>query len=125
MSALFDNFLTPIAVGLAVTFLGAMIGRLRRRRRPAPAPPRVLRRFSLLGTTGADSALLQHETTRAPGSVVTLRFGDLSQRFELTDAPLGDGTCAAEPLDHHLWDGQSTECVAASDLGMVMGTDQG
>ncbi|MEU2315371.1 hypothetical protein [Streptomyces albidoflavus] len=123
MSALFDNFLTPVAAGLAVTLLSAVIGRLCGRRRPAPAPPRVLRRFSLLGTTGADGALLHHETTRTPGSVVTLRFGDLSQRFELTDAPLGDGTYAAEPLDH-LWDGQSAECEAASPLGIVGDADQ-
>ncbi|MFC9752356.1 hypothetical protein [Streptomyces sp. NPDC056921] len=99
MSALFDKFLTSIAVGLAVTFLGAVIGRLCQRCWTAPAPARVLRRFSLPGTTGADGCLLHHETTRAPGSVATLRFGDLSQRFELTDAPLGDGTYAAEPLD--------------------------
>lgn len=45
VSALFDNFLTPVAAGLAVTLLSAVIGRLCRRRRPAPAPPRVLRRF--------------------------------------------------------------------------------
>ncbi|MFI6864430.1 hypothetical protein ACIBKZ_31835 [Streptomyces sp. NPDC050421] len=100
MSALFDNFLIPITVGLAVTFLGAVIGWLCRRRWRALAPARVLRRFSLLGTTGADGSLRHHETTRAPGSVVTLRFGDLSQRFELTDSPLSDGTYAAEPLDH-------------------------
>lgn len=100
MSALFDKFLIPTAVGLVVTGLAAAAGWLYRRRRTTPTPPRVLRRFSLLGTTGADGTPLYYETTRAPGSVITRRVGSLSQRFELTDAPLGDGTYAAEPLDH-------------------------
>lgn len=100
MSALFDKFLIPIAVGLLVTGLAAAAGCLYRRRRATPTPPRVLRRFSLLGTTGADGTPLYYETTRPPGCVVTRRVGGLSQRFELTDAPLGDGTYAAEPLDH-------------------------
>ncbi|AXG79054.1 hypothetical protein [Streptomyces paludis] len=100
MSALFDKFLIPTAVGLIVTTLATAVGWLYRRRRTAPTPPRVLRRFSLLGTIGADGTPLHFETTRAPGSVITRRVGSLSQRFELTDAPLGDGTYAAEPLDH-------------------------
>ncbi|MFD4664762.1 hypothetical protein [Streptomyces halstedii] len=100
MSALLDKFLIPTAVGLVVTGLAAAAGWLYRRRRTAPPPPRVLRRFSLLGTTGTDGTPLYFETTRAPGSVITRRVGGLSQRFELTDAPLGDGTYAAEPLDH-------------------------
>ncbi|MGW6742803.1 hypothetical protein ACWGDX_19125 [Streptomyces sp. NPDC055025] len=100
MSALFDKFLIPTAVGLVVTGLAAAAGWLYRRRRTAPPPPRVLRRFSLLGTTGTDGTPLYFETTRAPGSVITRRVGSLPQRFELTDAPLGDGTYAAEPLDH-------------------------
>ncbi|MFI5803492.1 hypothetical protein [Streptomyces sp. NPDC051561] len=100
MYALFDKFLIPTAVGLLVTGLAAAAGWLYRRRRTTPAPPSVLRRFSLLGTTGADGAPLHYETTRATGSVITHRIGSLSRRFELTDAPLGDGTYAAEPLDH-------------------------
>ncbi|MCC2274913.1 hypothetical protein LKL35_05610 [Streptomyces sp. ET3-23] len=100
MFALFDKILIPIAVGLAVTGLAAVARSLYRRRRTTPTPPRVLRRFSLLGTTGADGTPLYYETTQPPGSVVTRRVGSLPQRFELTDAPLGDGTYAAEPLDH-------------------------
>ncbi|MCW8216105.1 MULTISPECIES: hypothetical protein [Streptomyces] len=100
MSAFFDKFLIPIAVGLVVTGLAAVATRLYRRRRTTPTPPRVLRRFSLLGTADAGGTPLYYETTRAPGSVVTRRVGSLPQRFELTDAPLGDGTYAAEPLDH-------------------------
>nr|WP_239105773.1 hypothetical protein [Streptomyces sp. SID8014] len=90
----------PIAVGLVVAGLATAARSLYRRRRTIPTPPRVLRRFSLLGTTGTDGTPLHYETTRAPGSVVIRRIGSLSQRFELTDAPLGDGTYAAEPLDH-------------------------
>ncbi|CAK7281335.1 hypothetical protein ACNFR7_16390 [Streptomyces sp. RM1] len=100
MSALFDKFLIPIAVGLVVTGLAAAAGWLYQRRRATPTPPRVLRCFSLLGTTGADGTPLYYETTRPTGCVVTRRVGGLSQRFELTDAPLGNGTYAAEPLDH-------------------------
>ncbi|MET8826506.1 hypothetical protein ABZX40_28265 [Streptomyces sp. NPDC004610] len=100
MSTLFDKFLIPTAVGLVVTGLAAAAGWLYRRRRATPAPPRVLRRFSLLGTIGADGSPLYYETTRALGSIVIRRVGGLSRRFELTDAPLGDGTYAAEPLDH-------------------------
>lgn len=100
VSAFFDKFLIPIAVGLVVAGLATAARWLYRRRRAIPTPPSVLRRFSLLGTTGADGTPLYYETTRAPGSVVIRRVGSLSQRFELTDAPLGDGTYAAEPLDH-------------------------
>ncbi|MFF5960391.1 hypothetical protein [Streptomyces luteogriseus] len=100
MSALFDKFLIPAAVGLIVTGLTAAASWLYRRRRSSLTPPRVLRRFSLLGTTGADGGPVQYETTRAPGSVITRRIGSLSHRFELTEAPIGDGTFAAEPLDH-------------------------
>ncbi|MBC9714463.1 hypothetical protein H9Y04_18035 [Streptomyces sp. TRM66268-LWL] len=100
MFALFDKFLIPTAVGLVVTGIVATVGWLYRRRRTTLTPARVLRRFSLLGTTGADGSPLYYETTLAPGSVITRRIGSLSQRFELTDAPIGDGTYAAEPLDH-------------------------
>ncbi|GAV43840.1 hypothetical protein [Streptomyces acidiscabies] len=96
---LFDKFLIPTVVGLAVSVLVGAV-ELYRRRRTTPAPPRVLRRFRLLGTAGADGTPLYYETTRAPGSIVTRRVDGLPQRFELTDAPLGDGTYAAEPLDH-------------------------
>ncbi|GAA1918778.1 hypothetical protein GCM10009837_50030 [Streptomyces durmitorensis] len=60
----------------------------------AQAPP-----YTLLRTTGSDGAPDRYETTRPPGTVITHRVDGFPQRFELTDAPLGDGTFAAEPLD--------------------------
>ncbi|MFF1361007.1 hypothetical protein [Streptomyces sp. NPDC058297] len=72
MSALFDKFLIPIVVGLAVTGLAAAAGWLYRRGRTAPTQtPRILRRFILLRTEGDDGAPLQHETTQPPGTVIT------------------------------------------------------
>ncbi|MEX2985635.1 hypothetical protein [Streptomyces sp. C36] len=62
-------------------------------------PPRTLRRYTLLRTSGLHGTADQYETTRPPGTVITHRIGDRPQRFELTDVPLGDGTYAAEPLD--------------------------
>lgn len=62
---------------------------------------RILRRYTLLRTVGPDGAPDHYETTRPPGTVITHRVvGGHPQRFELTDVPLGDGTFAAEPLDH-------------------------
>ncbi|MEU6601990.1 hypothetical protein [Streptomyces flaveolus] len=61
---------------------------------------RMLRRYTLLRSVGPDGAPCQYETTRPTGTVITYRVNGQSQRFELTDAPLGDGTFAAEPVDH-------------------------
>ncbi|MFF1594693.1 hypothetical protein ACFVY0_42485 [Streptomyces sp. NPDC058286] len=44
-------------------------------------------------------APLQHETTQPPGTVITRWIGGHACRFELTDAPLGNGTYSAKPLD--------------------------
>jgi len=71
VSALFDKFLIPTAVGLVVIGLATAAGWLYQRRRTTPTPPRVLRRYSLLGTTGADGTPLYYESTLSPGSVVT------------------------------------------------------
>ncbi|MFJ4008004.1 hypothetical protein ACIPWL_31810 [Streptomyces sp. NPDC090023] len=61
---------------------------------------RTLRHYTLLRTVGPDGAPQQYETTRPTGTVITHRVDGRPQRFELTDVPLGDGTFAAEPLDH-------------------------
>ncbi|MGW0902956.1 hypothetical protein [Streptomyces sp. NPDC002853] len=96
--------LVTALVGRAVlTGTGVTWQRLRTRRTPelgAPSQaPRQLRRYTLLRTTGVDGTPDRYETTRPPGTVITHRVSGLPQRFELTDAPLGDGTYAAEPLD--------------------------
>ncbi|MFC9295770.1 hypothetical protein ACFTWH_10830 [Streptomyces sp. NPDC057011] len=56
---------------------------------------RVLRRYTLLRTSGPG----QYDTTRPSGTVITHHIDGRTQRFELTDVPLGDGTYAAEPVD--------------------------
>ncbi|MFE1032490.1 hypothetical protein ACFW40_11385 [Streptomyces sp. NPDC058807] len=62
---------------------------------------RTLRRYTLLRTAGAHGSPEQYETTWPTGTVITHRLdGGHPQRFELTDAPFGDGTYAAEPLDY-------------------------
>jgi hypothetical protein len=66
----------------------------------APCGTRMLRRYTLLRSTGPDGTPYRYETTRPTGTVITHRVDGLSQCFELTDVPLGDGTFAAEPLDH-------------------------
>ncbi|WP_329127194.1 hypothetical protein [Streptomyces sp. NBC_01465] len=60
----------------------------------------MLRRYTLLRTAGQDGTPDQIPTTQPPGTVITHLVGGCPQRFELTDAPLGDGTYAAEPLDY-------------------------
>ncbi|MFI1285154.1 hypothetical protein ACH4U5_31095 [Streptomyces sp. NPDC020858] len=73
--------------------------RTARRQVPAPAAPsegaRMLRRYTLLRTSGPG----QYDTTRPGGTVITHHIDGRTQRFELTDVPLGDGTYAAEPID--------------------------
>ncbi|MEV7616157.1 hypothetical protein [Streptomyces sp. NPDC089799] len=66
----------------------------------ALAASRTFRRYTLLRTAVGGGTPDQYETTRPPGTVITYRVNGHPQRFELTDAPLGDGTYAAEPLDH-------------------------
>ncbi|MFV8133191.1 hypothetical protein [Streptomyces syringium] len=61
-------------------------------------PPRRLRRYTLLRTTGPDGSPVHYTTTRPPGSVITHPVDGHPLDFELTDFPLGDGTYAAEPL---------------------------
>ncbi|MER6198080.1 hypothetical protein ABT234_12040 [Streptomyces sp. NPDC001586] len=56
---------------------------------------RTLRRYTLLRTNGPG----QYDTTRPNGTVITHHIDGRTQRFELTDVPLGDGTYAAEPID--------------------------
>jgi hypothetical protein len=61
---------------------------------------RMLRRYTLLRTGGPDLAPVRFETTRPAGTVITRQVDGHPRYFELTDVPLGDGTFAAEPLDH-------------------------
>ncbi|WP_405438486.1 hypothetical protein OG373_13785 [Streptomyces avidinii] len=56
---------------------------------------RTLRRYTLLRTCGPG----QYDTTRPSGTVITHHIDGRTQRFELTDVALGDGTYAAEPID--------------------------
>ncbi|MGY5099449.1 hypothetical protein [Streptomyces sp. 900105245] len=95
-----DLLSTALGQGLLVLMLAACAAGawLYQHRRTALAR-HVVRRYGLLGTADVDGALLHHETTRAPGTVVTRRIRGQVRRFELTDAPLGDGTFAAEPVD--------------------------
>lgn len=102
--------------GLVTTLLGAALlagagatGRRMLSRRPrttqrvdatASEGPRMLRRYTLLRTTGPNGVPAQYDTTRPPGTVITHPVNGHPQRFELTDVPLGDGTFAAEPFDH-------------------------
>ncbi|MFD3700067.1 hypothetical protein ACFWUZ_28760 [Streptomyces sp. NPDC058646] len=55
----------------------------------------MLRRYTLLRTSGPG----RYDTTRPGGTVITHHVDGRTQRFELTDVPLGDGTYAAEPVD--------------------------
>ncbi|MEV5950359.1 hypothetical protein [Streptomyces sp. NPDC051993] len=89
----------------AIALVGAVLGWLRARRAAQLAastaplkPPRRLRRYTLLRTTGPDGTPVHYTTTRPPGSVITHQVGGHPLDFELTDLPLGDGTYAAEPL---------------------------
>ncbi|GHB76210.1 hypothetical protein GCM10010331_75130 [Streptomyces xanthochromogenes] len=61
-------------------------------------PPRRLREYTLLRTTGPDGHPVQYTSTRPPGSVITHQIDGHPRDFELTALPLGDGTFAAEPL---------------------------
>ncbi|MFJ6558163.1 hypothetical protein ACIQNT_38990 [Streptomyces luteogriseus] len=103
--------------GLVTTLLGAALlagagatGRRMLSRRPratqqveATAPlegPRMLRRYTLLRTTGPNGVPAQYDTTRPPGTVITHPVNGHPQRFELTDVPFGDGSFVAEPVDY-------------------------
>lgn len=66
----------------------------------APDGPRALRRYTLLRSFDTDGTPHQYETTRPTGTVIIQRVDGQSRNFELTDIPLGDGTFAAEPVDH-------------------------
>ncbi|MFC9288045.1 hypothetical protein [Streptomyces sp. NPDC057052] len=94
----------------AMTGLGALIARKLRGTRSAlmpPAAPAVdlskptARRFTLLETTHISGKTVQITTTRPAGTVITYRFDDRTERFELTDIPLHDGTFAAEPVGRY------------------------
>lgn len=111
--SLFTNVLTGLLSTIGAAALIAFASAARRRllsRSPQTAQgavtgatlegTRTLRRYTLLRTVGPDGAPGQHETTRPAGTVITRRVNGHSQRFELTDVPLGDGTFAAEPLDY-------------------------
>jgi hypothetical protein len=108
--SLFTNVLTGLlsTIGAAgvIAFVSAARRRLSSRRTAQRAATgaaldgtRTLRRYTLLRTVGPDGTPDRYETTRPTGTVITHRVDGHSRRFELTDAPLGDGTFAAEPLD--------------------------
>ena len=108
MSAI-TEILTGLGSGLAVAIIVAGARCLARRARSVQQPSqqpaslnaaRMLRRYTLLRTANVDGTSKQYVTTRPPGKVITCRVEGHPRRFELTDAPLGDGTYAAEPLDH-------------------------
>ncbi|GAA2607334.1 hypothetical protein [Streptomyces lienomycini] len=61
---------------------------------------RMLRRYTLLRAGGPDGDPVTYETTRPAGTIITRQVDGHPRYFELTDVPLGDGTFAAEPLDH-------------------------
>ncbi|MFC8408047.1 hypothetical protein ACFUG9_31385 [Streptomyces griseoincarnatus] len=102
--------------GLVTALLGAALlagagatGRRMLSRRPratqrveatASEGPRMLRRYTLLRTTGPNGVPAHYDTTLPPGTVITSSVDGHPQRFELTDVPFGDGSFVAEPLDH-------------------------
>ncbi|MEU3891328.1 hypothetical protein [Streptomyces sp. NPDC029041] len=97
------DLLSAIGAAAVIALASAAWRRLSSRRAAASAAldeSRTLRRYTLLRTSGPDGAPEQYETTRPAGTVIVHRVDGLSQRFELTDVPLGDGTFAAEPFDH-------------------------
>jgi hypothetical protein len=111
MSSLIDvpGLLTTLIGSAVLACAGAAGRRLLSRRSPAAqragttAPleaPRMLRRYTLLRTTGPDGIPAQYATTRPTGTVIACRVNGHPQRFELTDVPLADGTFVAEPLDY-------------------------
>ncbi|MFK4123211.1 hypothetical protein [Streptomyces longwoodensis] len=64
----------------------------------------MLRRYTVLRTTGPNGVPARYDTTQPPGTVIKHPVNGHPQRFELTDVPLGDFSYVAEPLDH-LWKG--------------------
>ncbi|MFI9155685.1 hypothetical protein [Streptomyces sp. NPDC053367] len=106
MSLLIDavpDLLSAIGAAAVIALASASWRRLSFRRAAAIAAldeSRTLRRYTLLRTVGPHGVPEQYETTRPTGTVITHRVDGRPQRFELTDAPLGDGTFAAEPVDH-------------------------
>lgn len=60
-----------------------------------------LRRYTLLRTTSSDGSPIQLASTRQPGTLITWTVRGRTERFELTDVRLYDGTFAAEPLDRY------------------------
>ncbi|MFF2438857.1 hypothetical protein ACFVU4_32680 [Streptomyces sp. NPDC058107] len=62
----------------------------------------TLRRYTLLGITTGDGTPTHLLSTRPAGSIVAHQVDGRTERFELTDVPLYDGTFAAEPLDRYL-----------------------
>lgn len=62
----------------------------------------TLRRYTLLGATTGDGTPTRLLSTRPAGSIVAHHVDGRTERFELTDVPMHDGTFAAEPLDRYL-----------------------
>jgi hypothetical protein len=103
----FSGLLSTTGAAVVITLVSSAWRRLPSRRTSPrttagsrPDDTRVLHRYTLLRTAGPDGTPYQYETTRPTGTVITHRVNGQSLRFELTDAPVGDGTFAAEPFDH-------------------------
>lgn len=93
------GLLSTIGAAAVIALASAAWRRLSSRRADAaPDGTRALRRYTLLRSVDPDGTPYQYETTRPPGTVITQRVNGQSRHFELTDALLGDGTFAAEPV---------------------------
>ncbi|MEU9662880.1 hypothetical protein [Streptomyces chartreusis] len=99
---LIQESLPEIIGSLVVTGLVVTGGWLARRRAAQRRPDTAVRRYTVLNQADPSGNPIVLSTTYPAGSVVTLDLGTGgTERIRLTDAPLSDGTYAAEPMDRY------------------------